>query len=339
MHKKLFLNQTICTTILLFSHHSDWSLNKPKLISLNFRKAFESVEFAIQYLIYLFKLDEEEANKLDSFTIYDKYSYYGNPRKKMKRQDDVLRKMDYQEILKFYVKQYDIANNRINLIKQNLLNYEMTRDTSILGKTIEMMRLEKINTELNKKSEMTLNDESYFNFDEKEKKFFRGLKGLFVTQHKETKTNSSTKYFIEYIVFTSCGFPFIVQAYFSHHIDSNKGNHELSERFLINSKELFYHELFYSEYGDHNWVTSKATCCEELIEDLTEVFLYKKTCEYYGYKSRYEGMYELNVGTFLYNWLEAGLLDYSLVIMNNAMAKETDFVGSWETWHTIRYED
>ncbi|KAL9648985.1 hypothetical protein ABK040_008364 [Willaertia magna] len=314
-HRKQPFDLLICTNILLFLHCKDWSISKPYLISSTFNQVFKTVEFSKQYLINIFQLNKEEIIKIE-YLLQQQPKILNNDsnnfnkkeneqkKKKIKLEENILKISNFYDILQLYVKQ---IKNRMNIIKQHALQYEIENNPLIVDKMINILTLEKVNKILSNKLQNFITSDMYNLPKLIILDLFGKLKGIFVTQFKEIKREESSKYFIEYIVFSNCGFPLIIQSHYSHEIDTYRSNHNEKESVLINSKELFFHEVFSNEHS-HFSKEFKARYDDKLLKDVKEILFTKKdetTLQQYDKVDL-----ELTLNTILFDWFKVALSKY-----------------------------
>ncbi|KAL9650047.1 hypothetical protein ABK040_003165 [Willaertia magna] len=301
MSKHQQFDLLVCTNILLYSHHSDWFISKPYLISSNFNQAFKTREFSKQYYINLLQLNQEETDKLSSLLKSNKKKRK-QQKKKIKlendEEDNSIKLSNFKDILQFYIKN---SKNNINIIKNYISQYEINNKTSLMDKIINISTIEKVNKTLKKEFKNFTKKERYGFTKDNIKELFGKFKGIFVKKYEEKKYEEETEYIIEYTVFSGCGFPLIIESHYSHELDTYRSNHTRSEQVIINSKELFYHGIYYNEQG-HFPTEREGRFDEKLLKQVKEILFFTNDTTLY---------LEKNLNTILYDWLEIGLLEHS----------------------------
>ncbi|KAL9655706.1 hypothetical protein ABK040_004939 [Willaertia magna] len=140
----------ISSIILQFSHFTDWSINKPYLISKNFYNVFKSIEFVKNYLINIFKLNQEEFNYLEFILNNKPFTKESKtqPKKKKKITQEESNISNFADILKLYVQCFIKKSNRIEMIENLSTQYKQNKDLNILHKLNNLINLETADIQL-----------------------------------------------------------------------------------------------------------------------------------------------------------------------------------------------
>lgn len=282
--------------ILKFTHHEEWSVIKPFLISSSFRNVFESEEFAKQYLLNWFQLSEEEINQLERFGLEFGRIWKNNsentdeqPQKKRKMDREIVTEtfsppQTMNEILQMYTKLFykvNLEKTKTRII-ETLNNYNRgdrnsAEKISEIKKLVACMECD----ELIAQSFKRFGNNSLASVETKEKDFtfnrltvqqcFGRVKEVFLLDHvvKERVTDFVTKN--EIIVFTNIGYPLLLKTTFI-----NGYSLDQSENLYIYSHELFNNQrrenMRVSQYSQtHN---------QELLDSLKTILLSKRANEF-----------------------------------------------------------
>ncbi|KAL9645208.1 hypothetical protein ABK040_002409 [Willaertia magna] len=184
-------------------------------------------------------------------------------------------------------------NNRMKITQQLINDYNNEKSLEIITQIKKLIKIEKANNKLIKE----INE--YIDKDDN-KTLFGNLKGIFIHSIKKQKTN----FFIEFTIFTNCGFPLKIFIVFKEEIDLYRGISYLYKTIKINSETLLQLNYSYNEEGYSNF---KEEYSESVLNNLKTALLNcaNSVVEY--------SAEELNL--IIYNWLEIGLFEFSFSFM------------------------
>ncbi|KAL9655696.1 hypothetical protein ABK040_004929 [Willaertia magna] len=298
----------VSSIILQFSHFTDWSINKPYLISQNFYNAFKSNEFVKAYLINIFKLNQIEINHLEFILNNELLTLRMNKEKQPKKK----KKTDLEEInisitnindiLKLYVQCFNEKNNRVEKIENLLTKYKVKKNNEILLDLDNLIKLESAENRLNK---------LFIKFCKKNQ-LFKNSSSIFVKSIIDRTEIEQTAFCNCYIFFTKYAFPLIIKSNFNYSIDSHRSNYYKTEEISINSKRLFNHSYEGNHHG-YFLTESHFNYDDETLNDLKTVLFGKDKLGEYKEK-------EFNL--ILYEWLQLGLLKHAFEIKIQAEEEE-----------------
>ncbi|KAL9652926.1 hypothetical protein ABK040_015442 [Willaertia magna] len=308
----------VASSILLFSHCSEWSLMKPFLISSNFNNIFRSNEFSKQYLQNLFQLNPSEINQLELIlrnNVFNNKTKEKSKRKRRKAEEKIVIS-NYFDILKIYIQCCNKQNYQITQMKDLILNYNNKQQIDKINnnplKTIKnLLKLQSANNKLNIALNEFLTNNSLLNNNKEifdNKKFF---KEIFIQSFRHKKKISYLDYEIEYIYFTQFGFPLFIKSGYDYEDDDNFFCN-ISESTIINNQLLFRQEHKSSEQRVPHFET-QFNFDEQILQDL-KLCCFTKEC--------LDKFSEKEIDLIVYEWLQCGLLRYT-----NSIERKADDYG------------
>ncbi|KAG2379376.1 hypothetical protein C9374_007515 [Naegleria lovaniensis] len=328
----------VSSLILQYSHHSEWEVLQPNLISKTFHQCFQSEEFAREYLRNLFSLNERQAIKLNEMIQCANQFFHSNnqeeeetnfkpnkkKRKHSKKNEKQNDKYSYWSILKMFVK----LQNRNHVKQMNehftkynslamefpqivpspeLAQWKSNKATNYLETIEKLVQIEQQQVALLERMkkffstiETSTDDRISSNISHK---IFGTLKGLFVTKFARICDTDDKRMELDYVVFSDCGFPLSISTKGSHNIDTYRSNHFYSEQVFIQSKNLFLNSYFRNEHG-YCEREYRSIHDDKLLNFVKDVFFDTELAQ--GEESAIDFEYELTL--LLSSWLNAGIL-------------------------------
>ncbi|EFC40223.1 predicted protein [Naegleria gruberi] len=293
-------DELVCLRILQFTHHCNWSITQPFLISKTFNNVFNSDGFTRDFLMRNLELDQVDdlQKAINAFVEKDKLVEKGAERSERK-QKKKKRKKDYDEdedktiirpptnlrdVLKLFVKCQ--GNGDDIIVKEKVVrlmdNFSKSKDVSLLESVIEKIGFLKtgISIQESYKSLLDENDTIYFNVGSESHeipavlvpKLYKKLKGVYVLETREDTESEEKTFTNSVVVFLNCGYPLLIETNFEDKLDSYRSNNTYIESASVYGKEAFKHS---KRSNQHGYFDTEFTCeISRTLLDLVQSFVF-----------------------------------------------------------------